>query len=118
MIATETPRVDGPLKVTGEACYAAEFHDARLLYGVVVGAAISKGRIRRLDTAEAEAQDGVVKVFTHQNTRPPQVSDEEFRDMVAPPGSPYRPLADDLIRFAYQPIALVVADSFEAARAA
>ena len=83
MIATETPRLDGPLKVKGEACYAAEFNDARLLYGVVVGAAISKGRIRRLDTAEAEAQDGVVKVFTHQNARSPQVSDEEFRDMVA-----------------------------------
>ncbi|MGE0491404.1 MAG: xanthine dehydrogenase family protein molybdopterin-binding subunit [Vulcanimicrobiota bacterium] len=118
MIASEVKRIDGPLKVTGEACYAGEFADARLLYGVIVSAAISKGRLRSLDTRAAEAQTGVVKVFTHQNVDSPQVSDEEFRDMVAPPGSPYRPLGDDRIRFPYQPIALVVAESFEAARAA
>ena len=48
-------RVDGPLKVTGKACYAAEAEVPGLLYGAVVSSSIAHGRIKRIDAAAAEA---------------------------------------------------------------
>ena len=63
-----TPRVDGRAKVTGEAKYAAEFKTPDLAYGFVVGSTIAKGRIRRIDTSEALAVEGVLDVFTHAAT--------------------------------------------------
>lgn len=49
-------RIDGPLKTTGKAVYAYEWHDrnTRYAYGYVVGSAIAKGRIRSMDTAAAK----------------------------------------------------------------
>ena len=61
-------RVDGPLKVTGQATYTYEEWEAgQLLYGYIVGATIGKGRITRIDTARAEGSPGVRLVLTHQN---------------------------------------------------
>src|SRR5262249_52665894 len=109
-------RVDGRLKTTGTARYAADFPAEGLLYGVVVSSAIAKGRISAIDTVEAEAASGVVQVITHRNRADVVDTDEAWRDWVAPKGSPFRPLRDDRIHFAQQPVALVVAESFEAAR--
>ena len=109
-------RVDGPLKVTGTARYAAEFTAPDLLHGVVVSAAIAKGRITRLHLDAAKAVPGVVEVFTHENRMRTAWRDSKFQDEVAPPGSPFRALYSDKIVFSGQPIALVVAETFEAAR--
>src|SRR5262249_32964426 len=59
---------------------------------------------------------GVLHVLTHENAPRLKGSDKDFQDEVAPPGSPFRPLQDDAVRFNGQPIALVVAETFELAR--
>jgi xanthine dehydrogenase YagR molybdenum-binding subunit len=109
-------RVDGKKKVTGAAKYAAEFNVPRLLYGVVVSSAIAKGRITRFDLSKAQETAGVVKIFTHENRPRTAWFDYKYRDQVAPPGSPFRPLYDEKILFSQQPVALIVAEDFETAR--
>ncbi|HKX60652.1 MAG TPA: xanthine dehydrogenase family protein molybdopterin-binding subunit [Verrucomicrobiae bacterium] len=109
-------RVDGRAKVTGAAKYAAEYNVPNLVHGVVVSSAIAKGRIKQIDAAGALDLPGVLQVFTHENAPRLSGSDEDYQDDIAPPGSPFRPLCDGEIDFSGQPIALVVADSFELAR--
>lgn len=109
-------RVDGVKKVTGAAKYAAEFDARDLLFGVVVSSGIARGRIRSLDTARARNVAGVVEVVTHENRPSLAWFDTKYQDQVAPPGSPFRALYDAEIHYSDQPIALVVAQSFEAAR--
>lgn len=109
-------RVDGRKKVTGEAKYTAEFEVPGLTYGVVVSSAIAKGRIKKIDTSLAFELEGVLEVFTHENTPNQAWLDLNYKDMDAPPGSPFRPLQDDKIQFSMQPIALAVAETFELAR--
>src|SRR5690606_34599882 len=99
----------------GRAIYAGE-HPARdLLYGVVVSAGITRGRITCIDTSQALLIEGVVEVITHEN-RP----HAPWYDMDNGSGTsskrPFRALCNEIIEFAAQPIALVVGTSFEAAR--
>jgi xanthine dehydrogenase YagR molybdenum-binding subunit len=109
-------RIDGRVKVTGQAKYASEYNVPNLAYGVVVSSAIAKGRIKKIDTSEALALEGVLQVFTHQNGPPLARSNRSYQDEVAVPGSPFRPLYDDKIKYSGQPVALVVAEEFEIAR--
>ena len=88
-------RIDGRAKVTGTAKYAAEYNVPGLAHGVVVTSAIAKGRIKRIDAADALAVDGVLDVFTHEHRPELASSDKKYSDEVAPPGSPFRPLYDD-----------------------
>ena len=108
--------VEGRLKVTGEARYAAEYDAPGLLHGCLVPSRIARGRVARIDTADARAIACVVRVFTHADAGKVARFDFRWRDMVAPPGSPFRPLQSDQIQFADQPVALVVAETWEAAR--
>src|SRR5262249_2315120 len=109
-------RVDGPAKVTGRAKDAGEYHVPNLTYGVVVSSAIAKGRIAKIDSSEALRLDGVIHVFTHENSPPTAWLDRSYRDDLAPPGSPFHPLKNEKILFSGQPLALVVADTLELAR--
>ncbi|MGZ3293955.1 MAG: xanthine dehydrogenase family protein molybdopterin-binding subunit, partial [Xanthobacteraceae bacterium] len=109
-------RVEGRAKVTGAAKYAAEYNVPGVAHGFVVSSTIAKGRIERIHVADALAVDGVLDVFTHEHRPKLASSDEKYKDEVAPPGSPFRPLYDDQIRFSGQPVALVVAEEFETAR--
>ncbi|PRY10205.1 xanthine dehydrogenase YagR molybdenum-binding subunit [Pontibacter ummariensis] len=115
-IGKPTNRVDGRAKVTGEAKYAAEFHVPDLAHGVVVNSAIAKGKIKKIDTSKAMAVEGVFKVITHENRKDYACYDKDFKDMDAPPGSPFRPLYNGNILFNMQPVALVVAETLELAR--
>lgn len=115
-IGTATSRVDGPAKVTGAAKYAAELNVPNLAYGWVVGATITRGRITRIDTTAAERFPGVLTVLSHENRPRMADTDEGYKDDVAPDGSPFRPLYDNKIMFNGQPIALVVAETSEAAQ--
>jgi xanthine dehydrogenase YagR molybdenum-binding subunit len=115
-IGSAINRVDGEAKVTGAARYAAEHPAPDLLYGVVVSSGIAKGRITKIEEGAARAVRGVVEIVTHQNRPHVAWLDKSYRDDVAPPGSPFRPLYDDRVMFSGQPVALVVAESFEAAR--
>ncbi len=114
-VGKPTSRVDGRAKVTGAAKYAAEYNVPGLVYGVVVSSAIAKGKITRIDVAEALRLPGVLDVFTHENCPQLAQSDDNYRDDVAPPGSPFRPLYGNEIKYSAQPVALVVADTFELA---
>lgn len=109
-------RVDGRAKVTGEARYAAEWPVPDLAYGVVVNSAIAKGRITGFDLDAARAVPGVLEIMTHENRPKMRGFDLFYKDMVAPAGSPFRPLYDDVVHYSGQPVALVVAETFEAAR--
>ena len=115
-IGTATSRVDGRAKVSGAAKYAGEFNTKGLAYGSVVTSRIAKGRIARIDASEALRVQGVLDVLTHENRPRMAGTDDAYKDDVAPEGSPFRPLYDDMIRFSGQPIALVVAQEAEIAR--
>lgn len=103
-------RIEGPLKVSGRAPYAYEQNEAvpAAVYGHVVGAGIAKGRIRRIDTASAEQMPGVLAVVTAQNAGDLDVGDRNTAPLLGGPE----------IRHYHQAVALVVAESFEMARAA
>ncbi|MEX2969918.1 molybdopterin cofactor-binding domain-containing protein [Streptomyces sp. C184] len=116
MIGQPLNRVDGPLKVSGRATYAYEYWEAgRPLYGVIVGATIGKGRITRIDTEKAERAQGVHMVMTHHNAPVQGVRDEsvQFEYWRAQPV-----LTGPDIHYYGEPVALVVAATFEQARAA
>lgn len=115
-IGSAINRVDGVAKVTGNARYAAEHPVADLLHGYVISSGIAKGRIVTIDATAALAIPGVVEVITHENRPDGAWFDRSYQDEIAPPGSPFRALHDETIQFSGQPIALVVADTFENAR--
>ncbi|HEV7815309.1 MAG TPA: xanthine dehydrogenase family protein molybdopterin-binding subunit, partial [Janthinobacterium sp.] len=109
-------RVDGRQKVTGAARYSAEIAVDGIAYGYVVSGAIARGRIKAIHTDEALAVPGVAHIITHKNRPRLAWLDRNYRDKDAPPGAPFRPLRDDVIVYSGQPVALVLADSFESAR--
>ena len=109
-------RLEGRLKVTGTAKYAGEYNTENLLYGYVVNSTITKGKIKIIDTSNAIKLEGVVEIFTHENRPSTAWFDFQYADMDAPPGTVFKPLKDNIIRYNGQPIALVVAETFEMAR--
>ena len=115
-IGTSVSRVDGHAKVTGAAKYASEFNAPGLVYGSVITSAIARGHIARIDASEALEVDGVHTVLTHENRPHMAERDADYKDDVAPEGSPFRPLYNANILFSGQPIALVVAEEWELAR--
>jgi xanthine dehydrogenase YagR molybdenum-binding subunit len=110
------PRIDGRAKVTGAAQYAAEVPAPDLAHGVVVDSTVARGRIKAIDTEAARAVPGVIDVLTHENRPKMRSHDLAYKDMTAPGGSPFRPLYSDRVFWSGQPVALVVAETFEAAR--
>ncbi len=108
-LGKETPRVDGIAKVTGQAKYAAEFQVPNVAYGFIVTSTIAKGRIAAVDTAEAERAAGVLRVFTHLNAG-------RLGKAGAGADGWAWPLQSDRVFFSGQPVALVVAESYEQAR--
>lgn len=116
MIGQPISRLDGPDKVTGKAKYAAEFNVPNLTHGVVVSSAIAKGRIVAIDDRAALMQPGVLMIITHQNRPKIARLDLFYKDQDAPAGSSFRALQDEKIWYSGQPVALVVAETFETAR--
>ena len=116
IIGRPTPRIDGPLKTTGTAKYAMDFHIDGMAYAVPVIASIASGRIRSLDTSTAEKMPGVLLVLHHGNIGPlyrtvpgdGDATNSEVRSA----------LEDEIVRHWGQYIALVVAETFEQAIAA
>jgi xanthine dehydrogenase YagR molybdenum-binding subunit len=116
-IGRDTPRVDGPQKVTGRAQYTSDFHFPGMLYAVPVEATIANGKVITLDTAAAEKMPGVRAILHRGNVG------RVFRSTV---GQGFEgiceerrpPFEDDVVRYYGQYIALAVADTFETAKAA
>jgi xanthine dehydrogenase YagR molybdenum-binding subunit len=109
-------RLEGYEKVTGAARYSAEIDVPDLLYGYIINSTITKGKIINIDPSEAAATPGVLKVFDHTNRPSLAWFNIQYTDMDAPQGVPFRPLQNNEVKFHGQPIAMVVADSFETAR--
>ncbi|MGN9789354.1 xanthine dehydrogenase family protein molybdopterin-binding subunit [Nonomuraea sp. ZG12] len=110
-------RVDGPAKVTGTARYSAEISLPGTAHLAIVGATIAHGRMVAADTAEALEAEGVLAVLTHRDlpkvvAQPPLLPSLLGR---AAPGETFFPMQDDTIHYAGQPVALVVAESYEQA---
>ncbi|MEX6508170.1 xanthine dehydrogenase family protein molybdopterin-binding subunit [Jiella sp. M17.18] len=105
-------RRDGVLKVTGRATYASDNNPDGLLHAVVATAAIARGRVTHLDVDAAKAHPGVVDVMTPEN-RPALAQDPDAKD------HPFMfrmdLLQNDTVRYAGQPIAVVIAKTLEAA---
>ena len=110
IVTKPVDRIDGPLKVTGTAKYAYEYHDEfpNAAYGFVLGASIPKGRITAIDADAARKMPGVLLVLTHENA--PKQSGEG--DHAAPQ------LQSAQVVQIEQAVAFVVAETFEQARAA
>jgi xanthine dehydrogenase YagR molybdenum-binding subunit len=102
-------RVDGRLKVTGGARYAYEMQQENVLYGFVVESSIAKGTIRSIDTRAAEKSPGVALVLTHRNAPVQGTGNHRQAHPV---------LTSSQVTHYGQPVAFVVAESFEQARAA
>jgi xanthine dehydrogenase YagR molybdenum-binding subunit len=105
-------RRDGVLKVTGAAKYAADHHPPGMLYAVLAVSSIARGRVAFLDVGAAKAHPGVVEVITPAN-RPALAQDPDEKS------NPFMfrldLLQNDRVRYAGQPIAVVVAETLEAA---
>jgi xanthine dehydrogenase YagR molybdenum-binding subunit len=116
-IGRKTPRIDGPLKVSGVAMYASDHNFPGMLYAVPVEATIANGKIQKLDTSEAEKMPGVRAILHRENIG------KIFRSVLGPRklegivDERRPPLEDDVIRYYGQYIALAVADTFETAKA-
>ena len=103
-------RLDGRRKVTGAAQYAAEIPVADIAHGVIVSSRIAKGKVAQIDSAAAERAPGVIAVLSHGNAIKLQAVDG-----TAGRERTLTVLQDAVVRYARQPIALVVADSLERA---
>lgn len=109
-------RVDGKAKVTGTAKYAAEYDLPNLTYGVLACSTIANGNIMAMDTKKAERAPGVLAVISHINLeKPPGYEPSPEEKKSASPKKDYKVFADNIIRFNGQPVALVIADTFERA---
>ena len=100
-------RVDGSLKVSGQAPYSAEFYRENQVYGVLVGAKIAKGQVENIDSSALDGISGIIKVVTdpkHFLRNSQQGGETE---------APTQGASE--IYYHGQPIAVVVAETFEAA---
>ncbi|HUB88569.1 MAG TPA: xanthine dehydrogenase family protein molybdopterin-binding subunit [Dyella sp.] len=116
ILGTPTPRIDGPLKTSGSAQYAADIHFPHMAHAVPIGATIASGRIRSLDTSAAEQMPGVLLVLHHGNIGPlyrtvpgdDNATNSEVRSA----------FEDEVVRHWGQHVAVVIAETLEQATAA
>jgi xanthine dehydrogenase YagR molybdenum-binding subunit len=110
VIGKPTSRIDGPLKTTGTAPYAYERHDVapNQAYGYVVGSAIAKGRITSIDLTQAKKASGVLAIVTAENAGKLTKGSLNVASLLGGPE----------IQHYHQAIAVVIAETFEQARAA
>lgn len=108
------PRIDAYEKVLGRALYAADQSVPGLLHGMVVPAAIAKGRIEAIDATAAERVPGVIRIFTHKDFSQIKTT-PAARGAYGKPGKGYQPMTSPLVRHRGEPVALVVAETLEAA---
>lgn len=110
ILGKDTKRVEGRAKVTGKAQYAVDHFPEGVLTGFIVQSDIARGKVTAIDTSAAVAAPGVQRVFTHENwpRLPYKVKKDEAKY--------FRPLASNQVLYSGQPVALVVASTFEQAR--
>lgn len=116
-IGADVPRVDGRMKVTGEARYGSDIALNHVVYAYLHTSAIARGRIVGIDEAEARAVPGVLDILTYRSVGD-RVGPGAFFASGGYFGSTMRPLSSPEIRYGGQIVAVVLAETFEAAREA
>lgn len=116
VIGQPLDRTDGPLKTTGGARYAAEFQLPDLCHAVMVLSTIARGRVTNLDSTRAERSPGVLLVLSQRNA--PALPEHGRAAFKPPSGRAMSLFQDNGVHYNRQPIAVVVADTFEHAVAA
>ena len=110
-------RVDGPEKVTGAARYSGEIVLPGLAHAVIVGATIPSGRVIAVDDDDALAAPGALAVLSHLSV--PKVASQPrlLPSLVGgpAPGESFFPMQDEVVHYAGQPVAIVIADGLERA---
>ena len=114
VIGQPLARIDGRLKVTGRATYAAEFPRPKLAYGALIQSAIANGRVAKVDISAAKSAPGVIGLLTRENAPHFRPYPDDLSRAGAP-GESRVPLQDDNIYFAGQHLGVVVAETFEQA---
>ncbi|MEV6982011.1 xanthine dehydrogenase family protein molybdopterin-binding subunit [Sphaerisporangium sp. NPDC051017] len=114
-VGVPRPRIEGAAKVTGGARYAADEPMPNLAFGCVVTATVSRGRVRDIDISAVLSMPGVLGVIDHRNA--PRL-DPRAGGMFFGPDGGLLLLQGDVIPYAGRPVALVVAETPEQARAA
>jgi xanthine dehydrogenase YagR molybdenum-binding subunit len=113
LIGKPATRIDGPAKVTGQARYASDEPVANPAYGYLVTSAVARGHIAGFDLDEAKATPGVIDILTHENVG------QEIKSPTGPDGgATTTTMETDQVWHDGQIIAMVLADSYEAAREA
>jgi xanthine dehydrogenase YagR molybdenum-binding subunit len=110
-------RVDGRLKVTGQATYTADWNIPDLAYGVMITSTIASGVIASIDKTAALKVPGVLGVLSHYN-KIQLAKDPSVVDPASPADRAIQLLQDERVLYGNQPVALAVADTFEAANEA
>ncbi len=108
------PRVDASGKVLGRALYAADQKITGVLHGMTAPATIAKGRIESIDLTAAQNVPGVVRVFTYEDFSQIKTT-PAARGAYGQPGKGYQPMTSPVVRHRGEPVALVVAQTLEAA---
>ena len=116
-------RKDGRQKVTGGADYTADVRLDHLAYAVIAGSEIAKGRVLSVDIAAAEAVPGVLAVLTAGNMprlteAPALINQSGLGGAAAAAGQTFLPMQGDVVHYSGQPVALVIAETPDAARQA
>ena len=114
VIGQPLTRLDGRLKVTGAATYAAEFARPKVAYAALIQSAIANGRVANIDLSAAKSAPGVIDILTRENAPKFKPYPDELTKKGAP-GENRVPLQDDEIHYAGQHLGVVVAESFEQA---
>src|SRR4051812_14154773 len=109
-------RVDGRLKVTGGAKYAAEFDLKNLAHAVAFHSTIARGRVTSMDTLAAGRAPGVLAVITRKNAPKLKHLTRDMKNLTGQPGQTMALLQNDEVHYYGQFLGLVVADTFEHAR--
>jgi xanthine dehydrogenase YagR molybdenum-binding subunit len=116
VVGSALPRIDGPLKTTGLAHYAADYNLPGMVYAVPVCSTIASGKIRSLDSSAAERMPGVLLVLHHGNIGPLFRLPAGGRGSRTSEGRP--PFEDETVYYWGQYVAVVIAETFERAQAA
>jgi xanthine dehydrogenase YagR molybdenum-binding subunit len=104
-----TNRLDGPLKVTGQAKYGADHNLPGMVHGCIVVSTIAHGEIRAMDVTAARSAPGVIDVYSPFDPLDLRTPNTQF-------GETWVPLQDKAVTYYGQPIGLVVAETYEQAR--
>lgn len=117
-IGSPLSRADGPLKIRGEATFAAEYKLENLSYAVLVCSTIARGKAVRIDASEAERAPGCIAVMTHKNAPkmnpPPLIDLTDAKKGFAASDHPI--MENGEVDWDGQPMAVVVAETLDQAQ--